>query len=221
MTRFEELLEDYFAAGLSAEEEREFAALLAVPENRRMLEEHQTLVRLLGAVRRRPLLPSFTDEVLAQLPERTLGGWERLWNFLWTPRVVRWNAASAIALSVLLIAAPVIWRAWPGSAPAVRQPRQTVTLFRFTLHAPGAERVSVAGDFNGWRTEEVLLSDVTGSGQFSTTLALKPGRYAYMFLIDGTTWVPDPRAEEYRDDGFGNRNAVLTIDAGGASHDQS
>ena len=221
VTRFEALLEEYLAAGLSPDEEREFSALLAVAENRRIFEAHQNVVGLFSAVRRRVPSPSFTEDVLARLPERTPTVWERLWEFLWTPRFVRWNVASAVALSVILLATPLVWRAVLGSAPAVLQPRPVATLFRFSLHAPGAERVSIAGDFNRWKTDEIFLSDLTGRGQFSVTLPLKPGRYAYMFVIDGTTWVTDPRAEAYRDDGFGNRNAVVTIDAGGSSHDQS
>ncbi|PYN99824.1 MAG: hypothetical protein DMD91_11845 [Candidatus Rokuibacteriota bacterium] len=90
-------------------------------------------------------------------------------------------------------------------------PRPVVTLFRFSLDAPGAQQVSLAGEFNGWRTDEIFLADVTGRGRFSVTLPLKPGRYAYMFVIDGATWMTDPRAEAYRDDGFGNKNALVNI----------
>jgi hypothetical protein len=35
-----------------------------------------------------------------------------------------------------------------------------------------------------------------------------------MFLIDGTEWLTDPRADRYRDDGFGNQNAILAVSAG-------
>src|SRR2546425_1092601 len=182
----------------------------------------EDVVRLFRAAARPQVpSPSFTEEVLARLPERTPGAWERLWEFVWTPRLARWNVASALALGMILIAIAVVGRGLPGSLPAAPEPRPVVTLFRFSLQAPGAERVSLAGDFNGWRTDEIFLADVTGRGQFSVTLPLTPGRYAYMFVVDGTTWVTDPRADAYRDDGFGNRNAVVTIDAAGSSHDQS
>jgi len=222
VTRFEALLEAYLATGLSPEDEQEFTALLAVPEHQKVFAEHQDVVRLFrAAVRPQVPSPSFTEEVLARLPERTPGAWERLWEFVWTPRLARWNVASALALGMILIAIAVVGRGLPGSLPAAPEPRPVVTLFRFSLQAPGAERVSLAGDFNGWRTDEIFLADVTGRGQFSVTLPLTPGRYAYMFVVDGTTWMTDPRADAYLDDGFGNRNAVVTIDAGGSSHDQS
>jgi hypothetical protein len=32
-----------------------------------------------------------------------------------------------------------------------------------------------------------------------------------MFVVDGATWTTDPHAEAYRDDGFGNQNAIVDI----------
>jgi len=43
------------------------------------------------------------------------------------------------------------------------------------------------------------------------TIPLKPGRYEYMFVVDGQQWIPDPFAAEQTDDGFGSRNAVLEV----------
>jgi hypothetical protein len=40
---------------------------------------------------------------------------------------------------------------------------------------------------------------------------VRPGLHAYMFLVDDTTWMTDPRAERYAEDGFGNRNAILAV----------
>ncbi|HEY8427273.1 MAG TPA: hypothetical protein VIL20_02825 [Sandaracinaceae bacterium] len=85
-------------------------------------------------------------------------------------------------------------------------------LVRLVLPAHGARTVAVAGDFNEWRTDDVLLEDPEGDGVFSGTLRLRPGSYAYMFVIDGERWVTDPYAANHRDDGFGHRNAVIRID---------
>ena len=210
MTRFEELLEGHLAGELAPEEEREFTALLAQEENRRTLMAHQTTAVLLQGVRRLPLSPSFTEEVLAGLPEPRSPRWAKVWDSLWAPRALRWNLASALALILVLAVTPLAWRALSGPR-AILTGRQPAAVVRFTLHAPGAERVSLVGDFNGWRSDEILLSDTTGQGYFSGALPLKPGRYAYMFVIDGTRWVTDPTAEDHRDDGFGNKNAVVTI----------
>jgi 1,4-alpha-glucan branching enzyme len=82
---------------------------------------------------------------------------------------------------------------------------------RFVLPTEGAREVALAGEFNGWDPTQTLLRDDDGDGVFHTTLALPSGAYAYMFVVDGERWVTDPFADAYRDDGFGNRNAVLRI----------
>jgi len=48
-------------------------------------------------------------------------------------------------------------------------------------------------------------------GLWVVTVPLPPGRYRYAFLVDGTTWVPDPDAPRTIDDDFGRPNSVLTI----------
>ncbi len=212
MIRFEVLLESYLAGELSSEESREFAELLGQEDHRRTLEAHEGTARLLATVRRPALSASFTEEVLARLPERRRRWWDTIWEVLWTPRTLRWNLASALALSLVLAVTPFAWRTSARWTSVTLERRPVVTAVRFSLDAPGARHVSLSGDFNGWRTEELFLSDTTGRGHFSLALPLRPGRYAYMFVVDSTTWVTDPRADAYRDDGFGNRNAVVTIE---------
>lgn len=82
---------------------------------------------------------------------------------------------------------------------------------RFVLPAAGAREVYVAGEFNGWDASLSPLRDEDGDGVFNTTLSLERGAYAYMFVVDGERWVTDPFADAYRDDGFGNRNAIVRI----------
>jgi hypothetical protein len=71
--------------------------------------------------------------------------------------------------------------------------------------------VAIAGDFNSWNPGDNLLEDPDGDGIWTGTLKLKPGRYEYMFVLDGKNWVPDPNALRYVKDGFGNKNAILEI----------
>ena len=108
-----------------------------------------------------------------------------------------------------------------GSMSAVREPRDAVPVradplaseipVRFVLPATGAHSVVVAGDFNAWRTDATPLVDDDGDGVFVGTVSLAPGTYDYMFVVDGERWVADPYASQYRDDGFGQRNAVLRL----------
>jgi len=71
--------------------------------------------------------------------------------------------------------------------------------------------VAIAGDFNGWNPQANILEDPDGDGIWTGTLKLKPGRYEYMFVLDGEKWFPDPNALRYVKDGFGNKNAILEI----------
>ncbi len=96
-----------------------------------------------------------------------------------------------------------------GSATGV----EAVVYVQFVLEAPGANSVAVAGDFSEWEPE-YTLEDVDGDGVWTGRVPVRPGVHSYMFLIDGTEWQTDPRAERYSDDGFGNRNAVLAVTAG-------
>jgi hypothetical protein len=74
-----------------------------------------------------------------------------------------------------------------------------------------AHTVAIAGDFNGWSPQANLLEDPDGDGIWTATLDLEPGRYEYMFVLDGEKWFPDPNALRYVKDGFGNKNAILEI----------
>jgi 1,4-alpha-glucan branching enzyme len=87
---------------------------------------------------------------------------------------------------------------------------------QFMLEAPDASSVQVAGDFNGW-APDVSLSDPDGDGVWSGRARLSPGIHKYMFLVNGNSWVTDPNAERYTEDGFGNLNAVLALPPGGGA----
>lgn len=78
------------------------------------------------------------------------------------------------------------------------------------LHAPAAQRVSVVGDFNGWRPGATPL-ERSGGGWWSVQLDLAPGRYLYAFVVDGEILAP-PEADILVDDGFGGRNGLLLVD---------
>jgi len=73
--------------------------------------------------------------------------------------------------------------------------RDTLRLVRLILDAPDARRVAVAGDFNRWDAEATPLVRDERSRRWSVTLALHDGEHRYAFVVDGTRWVPDPRAE--------------------------
>ena len=92
-----------------------------------------------------------------------------------------------------------------GDAPPA--PKVTVT---FVFRAPEAGSVAVVGSFNDWDPSRGSMA--RGSdGSWTVRVELAPGQYEYQFVVDGSTFVPDPRAIEQRDDGMGGANAVLRL----------
>ncbi|MBA3065131.1 hypothetical protein FP828_01415, partial [bacterium] len=56
--------------------------------------------------------------------------------------------------------------------------------YEIKYYAPKAEKVSIAGDFNGWNPDEFPMEKIDG-GYFSKTLELEPGVHEYKVIIDG------------------------------------
>lgn len=77
------------------------------------------------------------------------------------------------------------------------------------LRAPAAKEVFVAGSFNGWQVGATPLRPAQG-GEWQGELKLTPGRYEYLFVVDGT-WLPDPAAREAAPNPFGGWNSVLSV----------
>lgn len=113
----------------------------------------------------------------------------------WLPRI---GLTAALAASVVL----AIFGSRRSTHPSVAS---GVT---FALSAPSAARVALIGDFNDWDPDASPLH--RGEGQWSVTLKLKPGRYRYSFVIDGSSWRADPRTPPAEDD-FGTPTSVITV----------
>jgi hypothetical protein len=132
-------------------------------------------------------------------------------------------AAAALAVLVVLLAIPRHDSAVrPGGSPLPPGPAELASLpaedasafsntvrYEFRFKAGSANEVCLAGDFNRWKVCDARLSRV-GEDVWSVSLELPPGRYEYMFVVDGR-WVTDPHAMGYNDDGFGNQNAILVL----------
>ena len=79
----------------------------------------------------------------------------------------------------------------------------------FELVKPEAKNVFVAGSFNDWKPEMAPLAPM-GNGRWVGDLTVKPGRYEYLFVVDGQ-WMPDPNAKESVQNPFGGRNSILGV----------
>lgn len=79
----------------------------------------------------------------------------------------------------------------------------------FTLSAPGAASVRVAGNFNSWRPDATPLKP-TGAGEWAVRLMLKSGEYEYRFIVDGR-WIEDPQACQRVANPYGGFNSLLLV----------
>ncbi len=171
------------------------------------------------------IMPSskFMSQLKANVasPPRSL--WDRMLAAITAPRTLEWNLAGAMAVvcaAVVAMAGVVTMTperigevpvaATQVQAIAANTDRESKVFVRLVLLQPGAQSVSVAGDFNGWNPGQTQLERSEG-GMWTATIPLKPGRYQYMFVIDGKQWIADPLAGEASGDGFGSENAVLDV----------
>lgn len=97
-----------------------------------------------------------------------------------------------------------------GCATTGRPTAPVEVRVRFSVKAPEASSVSVVGSFNQWDPGRHRLAGPDREGVWQAEITLLPGRHEYLFLIDGTTWVPDASAA-FVDDGMGGRNSVVIV----------
>jgi hypothetical protein len=100
----------------------------------------------------------------------------------------------------------------PGSVEPAAGPTITPQGVRFSFYSTKVERVNIAGTFNDWSMKADPLYDREGTGMWSITLPLPPGRYEYKFVVDGEEWIPDPANPTTVDDGFGGYNSLIVVD---------
>jgi len=80
----------------------------------------------------------------------------------------------------------------------------------FSLAAPQAKSVFIAGNFNQWNlSAHPLKKDKNGVWKISLPLA--PGRYEYRFLVDGQ-WQNDPNCSSFIENPFGTLNCLRIVE---------
>src|SRR2546425_1710420 len=94
--------------------------------------------------------------------------------------------------------------AWRPSAPAV-----TSEGVMFSIEAPNAERVQLAGDFNDWTVDGNEMEAM--GGVWEKIVKLPPGRYRYRHRGDGR-WPNDPLNAAIEPSPYGGDDSVLVMD---------
>ena len=79
----------------------------------------------------------------------------------------------------------------------------------FSIEAPDADRVQLAGDFNNWSLDGSEM-EATG-GVWRKVVKLPPGRYRYRYVVDGQ-WQNDPLNAAVEPSPYGGLDSVLITD---------
>ena len=115
---------------------------------------------------------------------------------------------------------------WPPDVPvaempttrAVRAPRSVRPIplsngrwrTTFTIEGVPAERMRLAGSFNGWNPDAGKMRR-DALGRWTIVVPLDDGTHYYKFVRDDGDWMPDPLNEERVPDGHGGENTVFAI----------
>ncbi len=188
------------------------------PEEREELQRFRAMIgTVLGPIRRVPAVDVAPEVMRRVAPRpnpigRALAAAAR---WLWSPHAFTLRPAYALAGACALAAVvstsvmqPAMTRtATTGSVTtAAATPARVIVQFR--LGDAQARDVALVGDFNGWRPNHQLHR--TSAGVWSVDVALEPGVYNYVFVVDGQTWRLDPLAPRVTD-GFGGASSRVAV----------
>jgi hypothetical protein len=124
---------------------------------------------------------------------------------------VRWRrpvAAAALAAGIAVIFGVGVLVGRRSVAPASMDPE--VRSVEFVLRTEADSAVALVGDFNDWDPAATPLRPASDS-LWSVIVPLRPGRYRYTFIVDGTRWHRDPSAPRALEDDFGTPTSVITV----------
>ncbi len=86
----------------------------------------------------------------------------------------------------------------------------TPHVFSYRADSP-LQSVHVAGTFNNWDKQATPLVPDADRMVWTKRVPLGVGKHLYKFVLDGETWITDPRSVRNEDDGGGNVNSVLVV----------
>lgn len=237
----DELLRKYFDGDLSPEEEKKALHIIADDgELRSMLRFEHRLNSILssrpGSLSSPEVPENFSESVMERIEgsESTTNGIiprlkDLVREFL-EPQEIQWRPAYSMVVAVLVLfafmyplflantAGPPVKEA--ANMQEMAQQGQSVqqvsteageVMLRFVYIDDEANSVAVAGDFSNWEPIKLNKHRVNGEQVWSGMVSMSRGEHNYMFIKDGSEWITDPMAPVKRDDGFGNKNAVVYL----------
>jgi len=126
--------------------------------------------------------------------------------------VIGATAAVFLLVGTFLVGRAPFLKEGSGGRMAMSAVADSGNAVLFLMPAPGAQSVTVVGNFNDW--DPTPLSDDDGDGIWTASIPLSPGRYEYAFVVDGRWWGQDPLADEYVRS-FGDYSSVRYVGRAG------
>ncbi len=163
--------------------------------------------------------PRSRAAILARVRGRRQSPWRATLAWAWQPSIPVLAAATIVVAAIGLgyggrvLVEPTVPVADRASVPLqlASNVSNSISLVpqQLVFKAPGANRVSVVGDFNEWKATP--MSESSHSGVWEIQLLLTPGRHTYAFIVNDTLWNTDPRAQTSPDPDFGRNKSVLLV----------
>ncbi|MBW1980523.1 MAG: isoamylase early set domain-containing protein [Deltaproteobacteria bacterium] len=175
-------------------------------------EDFSSLVWMLKTMPDRQPPTDLVDEILQAVKEKKMSRRQRLLQWLSKPRSITVSPIRLIPAAAALFAALLLtFYFYSGSRGpmAIDGGKQQLVPVVFAFHYPRAHTVSLIGTFNQWNPNGFKMNAKPQEGVWTIEVHLPVGRYEYAFLVDGKVVVPDPKAQFYQRDGFGNKNSIL------------
>ena len=97
------------------------------------------------------------------------------------------------------------------SAAPIKKKRKIIPSTEFSVYAPDAKELLLAGDFNNWQSDskDFSLRRFKG-GNWKKMVKLKPGSYEYQFVVDDHWWT-DPAAKIRVPNPYGTENSIKVV----------
>ena len=145
----------------------------------------------------------FVGRVMAGLPDSADRKWyDRKWA-LWPGRGL-WAVPTFVGAVGMMLIIFGIGLLYGGGA-------EDLVAVHFDVYAPSAKKVEMVGTFSGWMPGKIALKGPDSIGYWGCSVKLHPGRYEYLFLIDGAKLVPDGGTAARCPDGFGSQNSLVLV----------
>ncbi len=80
----------------------------------------------------------------------------------------------------------------------------------FSVNAPDAREVFVAGEFNDWQLNDDSRMELSSDGIWKKRMSLFAGQYRYQFVIDGR-WVDDSDNPDKEMSPYGSLNSLVNV----------